>query len=366
MIIEINALDTLFFRDGKPFTMGEETWTDAIFPPMPSVIYGALRSAYFSYNTSEIENANLSNDPTKKLRIKGIYLKIQNELFFPIPLDCVKKKSDKEKAFVLDIESLSEKEFYSNYPPLEKILISNNEAENINSGLLNKITFEEYLTLKNISELYYIKVDEYMLSEPKIGIARSKKTHTSEEGKLYRIDMRRMSSKWSKTLPQKLSIVVDFEDLSIPEKGLLKLGGEGKAVSYKKIDNNITIGFPEFMENDNNQFKIVLSTPTIFKKGWLPDWIDEETLEGKYTGFKLKLLAAAIGKPVNLGGFDMKAGKPKPMYKIVPAGSVYHFELQEGQINKVEQIFYQKAISDVYPEQGFGITYVGMGKNDRK
>ena len=48
MIIQIDPLDTLFFRNGKPFTMGEETWADAVFPPYPSVVYGALRSAYFS------------------------------------------------------------------------------------------------------------------------------------------------------------------------------------------------------------------------------------------------------------------------------------------------------------------------------
>ena len=35
-IIEIEALDTLFFRDGKPFTMGQDTVGESIFPPHPS------------------------------------------------------------------------------------------------------------------------------------------------------------------------------------------------------------------------------------------------------------------------------------------------------------------------------------------
>lgn len=45
-IIEIQALGTLFFRDGKPFTMGAETYAEGIFPPLPSTIYGALRTGH--------------------------------------------------------------------------------------------------------------------------------------------------------------------------------------------------------------------------------------------------------------------------------------------------------------------------------
>ena len=45
MIIEISALDTLFFRDGKPFSMGENHWTNSIFPPNMSTVYGADRKS---------------------------------------------------------------------------------------------------------------------------------------------------------------------------------------------------------------------------------------------------------------------------------------------------------------------------------
>jgi CRISPR-associated protein Cmr3 len=61
MIIELNPLDTLFFRDGKPFAMGEETWADGIFPPPPSVIYGALRTAWFANNIEEFVRLKINN-----------------------------------------------------------------------------------------------------------------------------------------------------------------------------------------------------------------------------------------------------------------------------------------------------------------
>ncbi|HEC25711.1 MAG TPA: hypothetical protein ENI54_06865, partial [bacterium] len=64
MIVEIDALDTLFFRDGKPFTMAENRWADTVFPPFPSVIYGALRSAYFANHIEELGKAKTDDDPT--------------------------------------------------------------------------------------------------------------------------------------------------------------------------------------------------------------------------------------------------------------------------------------------------------------
>ncbi len=49
--------------------MGENTWPDTVFPPYPSVIYGALRSTYFANHINELGKANREDDPTKKLRI---------------------------------------------------------------------------------------------------------------------------------------------------------------------------------------------------------------------------------------------------------------------------------------------------------
>ena len=358
MIIEINPLDTLFFRDGKPFTMGEDIWTNSIFPPHPSVIYGALRTAYFAAHINELEKANEEDDPTKGLKIKGIYLKISNKIYFPLPQDCVKKKDGKEgESFVL-LPSSAE-EFISNYPKLDKILTSsNNKVENIQNAVLSKSTFEEYLNGKT-DNVYYLKIDNYIINEPKIGIARSSKTHSSKEGMLYRVDMKRFENKKE----EKMSIVIDFDGPDLPKKGVMKLGGEGKAVKYNNYEGeNININFPKFKE-DATQFKIVLTTPAIFKSGWLPEWIDEKTLVGEFNGLKIKLLTAAIGKPIHIGGFDMKEKKPKPMFKAVPAGSVYYFELINGNIDEVKNTFHQKAISDIYPKQGFGITYVGNVKN---
>ena len=164
--------------------------------------------------------------------------------------------------------------------------------------------------------------------------------------------------------PHGLSFLVEFDGLGLPEKGLLKLGGEGKAVSYANINSLHEIVCPDI----SNQFKLVLTTPAFFKNGWLPSWIDEKTLQGELKGIKLKLLVAAVGKPQYIGGWDMKNNRPKPMRKAVPAGSVYYFEILDDDIDgsKLQEI-HGTAISDNwddidYQSQGYGIAYLGKIK----
>ncbi|KLO23498.1 type III-B CRISPR module-associated protein Cmr3 [Marinitoga sp. 1155] len=346
MIIEIEPLDTLFFKDGKPFSMGEETWAEGIFPPYPSTIYGALRSAYFANNINELNKAKEKDDPTKDLKIKGIYLKLDDDICFPVPLDCVK---DKDKDITYTLKLKTKNNIISSYPKyLNFLLTANEKVENVSQVFFSDIDFEKYLN--GFDEFFYSELKNYLFNEPKIGITRSKDTLSTEEGKIYRVDMYRTKN---------LKLVVDFENLEIPQFGFLKLGGESKSARYKNINKEISVEPAKFNKYDKC-FKLVLTTPAIFKEnGWIPTWIDKDTLEGVIGGLKVKLISASIGKPIVIGGFDIKEKKPKPSYKAVPTGSVYYFKLLEGNVNDIVNIFHENSISEIYSEQGFGICYVG-------
>ena len=355
-MIKIDPMDTLFFRDGKPFTMGEDTWASGIFPPYPSVIYGALRSAYFSDHINEFKKVNERDDPTRNLKIKGIYFSEgnnKNNIYLPLPNDCVHKKGNAEdRVTVLPMAELTgvKSSCPTQYVMKSKIT---EKVENVDGGLINLISLEEYLECTKDSFSSILKTAERILPEPKIGISINEETGTTEEGKLYRVDMRRLKNKRGESL----SVIIDFEGLNLPESGMMKLGGEGKAVSYHKLGPiDLSIGNLGY---DKNIFKLYLSTPAIFRKGWLPEWVDEKNLVGEYQKLKLKLLTASLGKTISIGGFDMKARKPKPMHKAVPAGSVYYFEIVEGDIQQAFELLNQTAISDINPEQGFGIAYTG-------
>jgi CRISPR-associated protein Cmr3 len=123
---------------------------------------------------------------------------------------------------------------------------------------------------------------------------------------------------------------------------------------------------------------MVLSTPAYFENGWLPSWINKDSLTGTFpnTQIKIKLISVTMGKYKSIGGFDYKIRKPKPSKRFVPAGSVYYFQvLNENNINWDSILSsHGKSITDNHKEnddsirynyrnQGFGISYIGKCPN---
>ena len=221
------------------------------------------------------------------------------------------------------------------------------EIEGVESKLFDDITFNDYLNGKNT--LYGQELDNFITVENKIGIGRDKTTQTTKDGLLYRVQMLRYEFK----------IVVEFEGLGLQSNGLMKFGGEAKGANYKELKS---LDLPQSPTINNLIFKLYLLTPTIFDKGWLPSWIDDKSLTGEYEGLKLKLITCAMGKFQAIGGFDMKTYRPKEMFKTIPSGSVYYFELLEGDRNKLIEIFHKQSISDQRANEGYGIVILSEVK----
>lgn len=364
MKIEITPLDTVFFKDAKPFNMSEETWADSYFPPYPSVIYGALRTVYFSNHIDELNKATTDEDPTKNLIIKDISYKIyedRNKLlgyYYPAPLSLVqlknrctneKNRENREKVYKVIGLKNNNKKFVSS-SKLECFLINDLEVENVENGIIHKSDLEMFLQ-GYTDELKVRKLEDMILSENKVGIRINSSTNSVENECLYRMNMLRINN---------VKICVEFEGINIPSKGFIKLGGQGKGCSYKEINNKGEIFNYDFCDLKENKFKIYLSTPAIFKNGWIPSWINKNSLEGEYKGIKIKLLGGCIGKHQYIGGYDIKNKCPKKMMRAVPAGSVYYFQFQNSSAKEIMNAFNYKPISDwEFGKQGFGIGFVG-------
>ncbi len=358
MFIKITPSDTLFFRTGRPYKGGEETWADVIFPPSPSTLYGAIRS-FLIFERGSLEDFYQGRykedlgtpDEKGSLKTNGPFL-YKDEIFLKTPLDLVLVEDEELKPL-----KFSEKPplFISNYK-LDRILIWQKDEDVDNpEGWLSLSEFCNYL--KNEEESYlFLRNEDFFNYEHKIGIRRDRRTLTSEDGYLYRIPLIRMH--------KSAGLVVDVNGIKdFPEKGVIQLGGESKGASFKKIYDP----FKELKEMNfdfrDDLFKLYIATPAIFEKGWLPKWIDESNLEGSYNnGIRLKLLGCAIGRPVYIGGWDIAGGRPKPMRKAVPQGSVYYFKILNGDKDKIKETFHFKNISDINPEEGFGLSIIGEVK----
>lgn len=359
--INISALDTLFFRGGKPFSMGQETTGSGLFPPSPSVIYGALRTAYFAENQEDFKQFQMKGDiadATKNLTIKRMAYNVVagkgSSTYFPAPLDLVTFKDDnKNEAELLEYKLHEKNEGEYSNAKTDFLLYKDGKVEGLTNAFVNHRTLENYLHLKK-NTFRFKMLNEFISEEAKVGVGLSKQTRAAEEGQLYFMNMIRPKTKDHHFF----NLAIEYDNLALPQNGVLRIGAEGKGAIYEASTQIADI---ETVITDN-KFKIYLSTPALFKNGWLPDWLDKNTFAGKFpnTNAQVKLMTCAIGKPVSIGGFDVKKQQPKPMLCAVPAGSVYYFEIKTGNIKDIiDALKTSPSISDYRPNEGFGLAFIG-------
>ncbi len=351
MVIRINPLDTFFFRDGKPFTMGTETWADGIFPPPPSVLYGALRSLWISEQIDGFTEDNINK--SSALKIKSIFFEIDEALCLPVPNDFVHEKDKEGNKFYL--EPMPIKTVNSGVvKTAPSVNISNTFVEEHKAdALFSRKSFEYYLQKTTASLLSPIK--DYLIKESKIGIGRKFETRTTEDGELYRVDFRRF--KVAESGKRDAAIVVEFEGLEFNNPNFMRLGGEAKATSLE-IEQQTDFCKIEEPTLNGHSFRLCLATPAIFNKGNIAEWMET----GEYKGIKLTLKCVTTSRYQSLGGFgynlQTKKFEPKNMYRAVQTGTVFWFDY-EGDSQTIIDTFHAKSISEINANEGFGIAYVG-------
>ena len=351
MDIRIEPLDTLFFRDGKPFTMGEDTWADSSSLPNPSVIYGALRTAVATQNG--IAFIDLPKMLKGNVTIKNIHYRIDSKVVLPLPLDLVEyekdlhitiAESDAKEYEVKPLTLMPNKSIFSKSKnTIKYFLVGNNweHVESMENGLILTSEFDKYLA-GDLEKTNAFKLTDIILNETKIGIGRDDSTKTSDEGSLFRTDMKRGKD---------FEIGVNFELNNYSElSSLVRLGGEGKIVNLTVSRRPVKIA-TKIIDFKSKYFKIYFATPCISING-------EPNLSALKLDFKATLVTACVGKPVNIGGFDMEKRQAKSMYRTIPAGSVFYYEADSDDVSSLNDK-QGVSLSDEMPEQGFGIAYFG-------
>lgn len=361
--IHIEAIDTLFFRDGKPFSMGDDVWADGIFPPLPSVIYGAMRTAYMFQKSITLAEML---EQTKDFIITNIYLLLNDEPAFPFPADLIKPKKAKEISFLEPIPFSNSSTTCENVLAVPQTLAKEKAEDLFGTSYLLQDDFKKYLKY-DLEDVDAFKLAEYTTNEPKIGIARSNETRTTSgeaEGKMYRVGMQRLEKYDTNGNKKQVKLAVEFEnlDLDVEQRGLLRLGAENKVAHFIKGENH---------KKENlmltQALRICLTTPAIFANNQMPNWLASGKTKG---GIDVKLITYALGKPIYVGGFDMQAnngkGYPKMMYKAVPAGSVYYVssdnleELYKELSALNSLIETESADFENFDKQGFGKFSIGI------
>jgi CRISPR-associated protein Cmr3 len=147
---------------------------------------------------------------------------------------------------------------------------------------------------------------------------------------------------------------------------LLRLGGEGRLTAVSHHES----AWPQLPDNlasalaNTRRIRLVLATPALFDDGWKPGWIDKDRL-GSPPGIpelKLRLCAAVIDRWQAISGWDLLDKKPKAIRRLVPAGSVFWFEVVGEPSADWAKALWLSAVSDQEQDRhdGFGLALPGL------
>jgi CRISPR-associated protein Cmr3 len=380
----LTPLDTLFFREPRPFTAGEGTDAWSRFPPTPMTVQGMVRSKLLSLHCGpwtedwtkdhpQVEQVvGPPGDLPGSLKIRGPWLVKNNQWLLPAPLDLVRKTSSHEAtALSPDLDSPSSSNLPGKLVPL-KPPEGWTEFAGV-SGWLTWEAYQEYLIEGRVMlepEKNWWPSEKLWVEELRPGIGMDYSRNRVKEGMLYFARHVRLYENVS------LGIEVSgLESLDSPWElpALASLGGEGRAVRLEKSPPPPWHCPPDSLRDKvttSSRFKLVLTQPAWFRKGWYPDWLDLDSGSCSYNGLTAQWVAARIERPVKIGGWDMAAGRPKPLRAFVPAGSVFYFELQaQGDAGAVFGAFWNRCLSqnptdngqplEAFDQIGFGHGLVG-------
>ncbi len=355
MKLELEALDPLFFRDGRPFALGEESYASGIFPPLPSTLRGALRSMWISQQLSA-PNADKDGLALASVKVSLTYfgLGIAGNPVFPVPLDLFFT----EKEGLAQPMELIQPDFTSSCPPQVTHLFkadADGKTESVTGYLLELEVMQNYLNGVSDAGFATKRLSDFVKKEHKIGIGRNNATHRTKDGLLFRLVANRFVE--DETIG-KLSLLLDVEGFDDPQTTLsdvavTPLGGERRSVTAAPTLFNL----PAKPTISGEVFKVVLLTPGLFDS-WFPAHLLDD-----FPG--LNLVAAAVGKPVSVGGWDVLNQQPKPMRRAVPAGSVFLFEAtSKEQVKEIIEEYHGKSICQPTDDlDGFGICLIAQPFN---
>lgn len=322
----VRPLDVWLFRNGKPFNAGTDHRAETVFPPLPTVLQGAIRTHYIeqhggipAYLNGEYLNGDdvankvgkKGEPPPETFQLQGGFLAHykQDNLICYVPLPA-QAYLDGETYRLL--EPKQEPSVISDLGEGPYLLWRDENVKPTKGeggGWLSLANLQTLLQDRVLCQAAVKSDSDFFERESRLGIQLDYQTRSTETGKLYQAEFVRLQEGFGLYIGLK-----GLEDW--PDNGIMNIGGESHAAIYESVSEPT---IPEISAGKNG-FTLTFLTPTYFAKGWQPvDW-------SRFVGDSAKFVAAAVNKPLILGGFDLANKRHRASRRYVPAGSTYYFE----------------------------------------
>jgi CRISPR-associated protein Cmr3 len=347
MHLFLEPLDVWLFRDGRPFDAGSDHRAESRFPPYPSVMQGVIRSHHLVVkgvnllNPAAIAEAVGTSDDLRGLRLRGPFLarRVAGRIvrYFPQPADAVTVDAT-EHTLRPALPPREPDAGVRASAPTPMLLGLDDEPTKGEGGLwLDEDALRSYLRGGTVAGVPSRCLFE---RESRFGIGIEAGNRVTCGGALY-------EAEFIRPCPG-VGLLVEVEGYDgWPERGMLRIGGEGRGAVFEQVS---PAPWPAPPDPLPARFAVYFATPAFFDGGWQPAggaW-------GRYFDGEVRLLAAAVGRYESVGGYDLAGDRHKPARRYVPAGSVYYFEAT-GDVRLPPD----QAVTDSGAAMGFGQILIG-------
>ena len=332
---KLEPIDTLFFRDGTPFSSDSSSQDEVggQFPPSPFTVVGAMKAAlarcagwdgHSQWSSDVMSILGEGADDLGTLSFTGPFVVYEDErgskLLFPVPRHLVGDTTAGTwvpRAFLRP-----------GRPTLcdlgDCVLLPDLPKEDRDHGQTLEATDELWVTEDGFSSIlmYRLPDVEDLIKppwepEPRIGLRIDSKTRTAMEAQLYSSQHIRLKN------GAKLAVFIDGipETWDIPDRQLVPLGGESRVAECIRWDAHVHREAPISAIASTGRIALVALTPVDMN----PPLLGEQ-LRIPECDADIKVVSACIDRPLRVGGWDSSVHSPLPLSSYIPPGSVIFCE----------------------------------------
>lgn len=366
VILQLTPHDPLVARDGRPFGAGQGNRMRGLPWLLPSVVAGSFRTALVKSN----RGLDFTGDIPQRLMqiaVAGVFPVHAGELYLPTPNDAVAEPNENGQGIKALHRVVPQPITGGCDLPedgLQPVMLSESQAgEDFKPAEVPAWwpigKYAEWLQGNDVCFDPSFINSTFLrgpLQETRDHVCLDAERGAAAEGQIFATaglnvtHLPRFGVDGSRPLHERLAEITLSGRITIPDSETAltigqqfgiwhPLGGERRMVHWQQeaaetTGWNCPAGIRSALATAT-KVRMVLATPAVFKDGWKPGWLTMG-LEGELSGVKLKLVGASVGRWKAVSGWSLAPPRgPKPIRRMVPAGSVYFFECERAAATKL-------------------------------
>ncbi len=334
----IEPVDVWLFRDGRPFTAGENAFAVTRFPPLPSTLAGALRTYIGQKVFDTFEQSRLGDAAQSPIRFIGPLLCHQDEstarvdVYGPWPADVL---TDGQETVSLQLRDVPPWMRMFPNTPGERMFWTTT-ARDVRAVANTWVSLSAYTRWRNgqtIDRSSALHETEIVIREsrPGIRLASARGVVDSAGGAFFFVQYVRMRpgwgllvgmTRWNMDDADWQRVVRHFRNV---REDLCTLGGERRMARFRVIDD--VDGVPASIwtptgDTASGLWRCCLLTPAFVPKG---DRVPVYPAYDQSLTARLRVITLA-GSLWTYTGWDYREKRPKPPRPLLPPGTVLVLE----------------------------------------